>query len=101
MSLGSDFVPFFKKVTCTDDGKPWILPVVKKAETELAMDVKTEKINHEYLPILGLESCSSNATKLLLGSESKALKDGRAFGVQSLGGTGQVFSKENENESLN
>ena len=74
----------------TEDGKPWILPVVKKAETQLAKDIEAEIINHEYLPILGQESFSSNATKLLLGSESIALKDGRAFGVQSLSGTGAL-----------
>jgi len=74
----------------TDDGKPWILPVVKKAETQLAKDVEAEVINHEYLPVLGMESFAANATKMLLGSESKALKEGRAFGVQSLSGTGAL-----------
>jgi len=74
----------------TDGGKPWILPVVKKAETQLAKDIDDEIINHEYLPVLGNESFAANATKMLLGAESIALKDGRAFGVQSLSGTGAL-----------
>lgn len=74
----------------TDEGKPWILPVVKKAEVKLAEDVTAEVINHEYLPVLGLESFATNATKMLLGSESKAFKEGRAFGIQSLSGTGAL-----------
>jgi aspartate aminotransferase len=37
----------------TDEGKPWILPVVKKAEKVLAESIEAEKINHEYLAVLG------------------------------------------------
>jgi len=36
----------------TDEGKPWVLPVVREAEILLAND---ESQNHEYLPILGFE----------------------------------------------
>ncbi len=74
----------------TDEGKPWILPVVKKAETQLAKDVEAESINHEYLPVLGLDSFAMNATKMLLGPDSKVLKEGKAFGIQSLSGTGAL-----------
>jgi len=42
----------------TDEGKPWILPVVKKVEQKLAADIESEKINHEYLPgLLKVLSC--------------------------------------------
>ena len=44
-------------------------------------------INHEYLPVLGMESFAANATKMLLGSESKALKEGKAIFFFSLGNT--------------
>ena len=47
----------------TDEGKPWILPVVKKAELQLAQDIDAEKINHEYLPVLGLETFSAASTR--------------------------------------
>jgi len=74
----------------TDEGKPWILPVVKKAEAILAKQVEEEKINHEYLPVLGLESFTKAATTMLLGEDSPALAENRAFGVQSLSGTGAL-----------
>jgi len=74
----------------TDEGKPWILPVVKKAENLLAKQINDEAINHEYLPVLGLESFASAATSMLLGADSPAIKEGRAFGVQALSGTGAL-----------
>ncbi len=70
----------------TDDGKPWVLPVVKKAEAKLAKDIEAESINHEYLPVLGLETFRDAATKMLLGSDA----DGKAFGVTGLSGTGAL-----------
>ena len=66
----------------TDEGRPWILPCVKKAETILAEQVQEEKINHEYLPVLGLDSFTKAATTMLLGEDSPALAENRAFGVQ-------------------
>jgi len=74
----------------TEEGKPWILPVVKKAEKILAEKIEQESINHEYLPVLGLESFSSAATAMLLGEDSPALAEKRAFGVQCLSGTGAL-----------
>jgi len=74
----------------TDEGKPWILPVVKKAEKILAERIEKEEINHEYLPVLGLESFATGATNMLLGSDSPAVKENRAFGVQALSGTGAL-----------
>ena len=74
----------------TDEGKPWILPVVKKAEKKLAEDIEAETINHEYLPVMGFERFSTMATKMLLGADSKAFNECRAFGVQSLSGTGAL-----------
>jgi len=74
----------------TEEGKPWILPVVKKAEKILAEKIEQESINHEYLPVLGMDSFSKAATSMLLGEDSPALAEGRAFGVQSLSGTGAL-----------
>jgi len=73
-----------------DSGKPWILPVVKKAEMQLAKDIEEEKINHEYLPVLGHGGYAEAAAKLILGSESSAVKEGRSFGIQCLSGTGAL-----------
>lgn len=45
-------------------------------------------LNHEYLPILGLESFSNAATRMVLGEDSVALKEGKVTSVQTLSGTG-------------
>jgi len=74
----------------TEEGKPWILPVVKKAERILAEKIEQEAINHEYLPVLGLDTFTKAATALLLGDDSPALAEGRAVGVQCLSGTGAL-----------
>ncbi|KAF2882696.1 hypothetical protein ILUMI_23481 [Ignelater luminosus] len=71
----------------TDKGQPWVLPVVREVEKILAAD---ETLNKEYLPILGLDAFSSAATAMLLGKDSAALVENRAFGVQSLSGTGSL-----------
>ncbi|XP_017777730.1 PREDICTED: aspartate aminotransferase, cytoplasmic [Nicrophorus vespilloides] len=70
-----------------EEGTPWVLPVVRLAEKNLAAD---DTINKEYFPILGLENFSFNATKLLLGAQNDAFIEQRAFGVQSLSGTGAL-----------
>ncbi|XP_049860792.1 aspartate aminotransferase, cytoplasmic-like [Schistocerca gregaria] len=70
-----------------NEGKPWVLPVVKRTEEKVVTD---ENLNHEYLMILGMDSLSSSATKLLLGEKSRAILENRAFGVHSLSGTGSL-----------
>ncbi|KAJ0005178.1 hypothetical protein NQD34_011392 [Periophthalmus magnuspinnatus] len=71
----------------TDEGLPWVLPVVKKVEKLIVED---EKLNHEYLPILGLPEFRSSASKIALGDDSPAIKDNRVGAVQCLGGTGAL-----------
>lgn len=61
--------------------------MVRKAEAALAAD---QSRTHEYLGQLGLEKFTKLATELLLGADSRPLKEGRAFGVQALSGTGAV-----------
>ncbi|KAF9052976.1 aspartate amino-transferase [Panaeolus papilionaceus] len=68
-----------------NDNKPWVLPVVKKATSILLND---ETLDHEYLPITGLPEFTSAAAKLILGSDSAVLKEGRAISVQTISGTG-------------
>uniref|UniRef100_A0AC35TG15 Aspartate aminotransferase n=1 Tax=Rhabditophanes sp. KR3021 TaxID=114890 RepID=A0AC35TG15_9BILA len=71
----------------TEQGKPWVLPVVREAEKRIAED---STLNHEYLPVLGYEPFTSAATEFVLGSDSIALKEGRGFGIQCLSGTGSL-----------
>lgn len=70
-----------------NNAKPWVLPVVKKAEEILRGD---PDLNHEYLPITGLPAFTSAAAKLLLGADSRALVESRVTSVQTISGTGAV-----------
>ncbi|XP_037068128.1 aspartate aminotransferase, cytoplasmic-like [Pollicipes pollicipes] len=72
----------------SEEGKPWVLPVVRKLEVMLAAD---ETLNHEYLPVLGLDALSKAAVHLLLGTDCPAVIENRAIGVQALSGTGALY----------
>ncbi|KAK2824287.1 hypothetical protein Q5P01_021462 [Channa striata] len=71
----------------TDEGQPWVLPVVKKVEKIIVQD---DKLNHEYLPILGLPEFRSSSSKIVLGDDSPAIKENRVGAVQCVGGTGAL-----------
>lgn len=71
----------------TEESQPWVLPVVRQAEKDLALD---DSLNHEYLPVLGLPQFTEAAVNLVLGEGNPAIKEGRAFGVQCLSGTGSL-----------
>lgn len=85
--------PFDKKVNLSvgayrdDNGQPWVLPVVRKVESMMAGDAS---LNHEYLPVAGLPSLRDAAVQLVLGKDSLAIAEGRAFGIQALSGTGSL-----------
>jgi aspartate aminotransferase len=64
-----------------------VLPVVHQAEMNLANDTA---LDHEYLPVLGLEKFTRAAAELVLGADNVAFNEGRAFGVQCLSGTGSL-----------
>lgn len=70
----------------TEEGKPWVLPVVRKVETVIL----NENMDHEYLPIEGLASFSSGASSLILGKNSPAVAEKRVASVQALSGTGSL-----------
>jgi len=71
----------------TEEGKPWVLPVVRKVEQKLAADTS---LNKEYLPIEGVKSFCEVTTKLLYGVDSPALAQKRIAVCQSLSGTGAL-----------
>ena len=60
-----------------DEGKPMVLPVVSKTEKQLAASIEDGILNHEYLPIDGLESFTKAACKLALGPDSPAIVESR------------------------
>lgn len=70
-----------------ENGKPWVLPVVRKMEKQMADD---DTLLHEYLPVLGLDQFSQLSVSMLLGEDSAAIAEGRAFGIQTLSGTGSL-----------
>jgi len=68
----------------TEDGKPFVLPVVKKAEEKLLAGTGTT-YNKEYLPIDGIPTVKAATQKLMFGSESD-----KFCSCQALSGTGAL-----------
>ena len=58
----------------TDDGQPWVLPVVRTIDAQMSADLT---LNHEYLPLTGLKSFCDASTRLLLGEGSSAITQNR------------------------
>ncbi|RUS83214.1 hypothetical protein EGW08_009025 [Elysia chlorotica] len=71
----------------SDEGKPWVLPVVSTAELQMAND---RTLNHEYLPVAGLPDFRTAALRVLFGSDHKVIAENRVEGFQALGGTGAL-----------
>ncbi|CAN8064849.1 unnamed protein product [Agarophyton chilense] len=71
----------------TDDGAPYVLPIVKEFERQFAND---PSITHEYLPQDGLTEFNNLSARLILGPDSAALKQNRVVTVQALSGTGAL-----------
>ena len=67
----------------SDDGKPYLLNVVKEVEKALA----AEEIPKEYLRIDGMEEFTHGATQLLYGSGAPY---DRIYAMQTLSGTGAL-----------
>ncbi|XP_010418279.1 PREDICTED: aspartate aminotransferase, cytoplasmic isozyme 2-like [Camelina sativa] len=71
----------------TEEGKPLVLDVVRRAEQHLAKDLSKNK---EYPPLTGLPDFNKLSAKLILGDDSLALKENRVVTVQCLSGTGSL-----------
>lgn len=54
----------------TDEGKSYVLPVVRKVEAALGQDAT---LLHEYLPVLGSPEYRKGAIKLLFGDNEDAI----------------------------
>eukprot|EP00245_Coleochaete_scutata_P001621 TRINITY_DN11_c0_g2_i1.p1 TRINITY_DN11_c0_g2~~TRINITY_DN11_c0_g2_i1.p1 ORF type:complete len:416 (+),score=95.35 TRINITY_DN11_c0_g2_i1:154-1401(+) len=70
----------------TEDLKPYVLNVVKKAERRML----ERGDNKEYLPIEGLAEFNKATSDLLLGFNHPATKQGKVATVQALSGTGAL-----------
>jgi len=71
----------------TDEGKPWVLPSVREAESRIFRDIS----DHEYAPISGPAAFVSESMKLVYGPNSEPLQSKRVAGLQSLSGTGALY----------
>jgi aspartate aminotransferase len=67
-----------------DDGAPYVLPVVRKAEKV----VLEAAMNHEYAGIQGVDDFLKVSFEFMYGASSAALAAGRVGGVQVISGTG-------------
>lgn len=74
-----------------DDGRPFVLPVVRKAEKMM----EGHHLDHEYLPIAGDPIFVKLATEFVYGENSAPIAEGRLAAVQTLSGTGglRVFGE--------
>ncbi|XP_017836763.1 aspartate aminotransferase, cytoplasmic-like [Drosophila busckii] len=70
-----------------DSGKPWVLPVVRKTEIQVAGDTA---LDHEYLPLFGYPHFTTAVMELALGKSSKAIQQNRAVSVQTISCTGSL-----------
>lgn len=68
------------------DGKPWVLPSVRAAEEK----IMAAHMDHEYLPIHGLQSFIDKSVGVAYGADNKVIKEGRVAAVQSISGTGCI-----------
>ncbi|KAM7509527.1 hypothetical protein LguiA_019980 [Lonicera macranthoides] len=71
----------------TEEGKPLVLNVVRRAEQMLVNDQSRVK---EYLPIIGLADFNKLSAKLIFGADSPAIQENRVTTVQGLSGTGSL-----------
>jgi aspartate aminotransferase len=74
----------------TDEGKPWVLPVVLEVEASILEKLKTGELNHEYPTIAGNPEFVKAAAAFALGDHHPAITEGRVDGIQAIGGTGAV-----------
>jgi len=73
----------------TEEGKPFVLQVVKDAEKEMLEELGT-KINKEYSTIDGPPELKKLTQQLVFGEDSPAIRDGRIASAQALSGTGSL-----------
>lgn len=69
-----------------DDGKPYVLPCIKKAE----MRVVERNMDKEYAGITGVLDFTKASAKLALGADNPVVKEGAVSTVQSISGTGAL-----------
>jgi aspartate/tyrosine/aromatic aminotransferase len=70
-----------------DNGKPYVFPVVRKAEAKICANHSLDK---EYAPIDGLADFNKGARGALFGWDHADVNSGRVVSAQTLSGTGAL-----------
>eukprot|EP00045_Choanoeca_perplexa_P007029 m.61655 g.61655 ORF g.61655 m.61655 type:complete len:458 (+) comp13897_c0_seq2:171-1544(+) len=73
-----------------DAGRPVVMTVVQETEEEMARDVASGKLNHEYPPMGGSQGLVKATVELVLGKDNTQLGANQVQGVQALSGTGAL-----------
>jgi aspartate aminotransferase len=73
----------------TEQGKPFVLQVVKAAEKQIVAELGTS-VNKEYSTIDGPQELKALTQKLVFGENCKAVADRRIASAQALSGTGSL-----------
>jgi aspartate/tyrosine/aromatic aminotransferase len=93
LSTGYKNDKFEKKVNLgigayrSEDGKPFVFPVVRKAEQRIANDTG---LNKEYAPIDGDQAFLKGSRGVLFGWDHADVNSGRVASLQTLSGTGAL-----------
>lgn len=74
----------------TQEGKPYTLPVVKAAETQIYNDMLNDQIDKEYSSVDGPSLLKTTTQKLVFGDSCKGISEERIASVQTLSGTGAL-----------
>lgn len=69
-----------------DDGKPFVLPCVRKAEES----IRAKNLDKEYAPISGTADFCKRSIELALGEGSDVVANGLNATVQGISGTGSL-----------
>lgn len=69
-----------------DDGKPYVLPCVRKAEEKL----RSKNLDKEYSPIGGTAEFCKRSIELALGEGSEVVQNGLNATIQGISGTGSL-----------
>ena len=71
----------------SNDGKPYVFPVVRAAEAKI---VANKSLDKEYSPIDGDQVFNKGARQVLFGWDHKDVSSGRVTSCQTLSGTGAL-----------
>ncbi|XP_004383484.1 putative aspartate aminotransferase, cytoplasmic 2 [Trichechus manatus latirostris] len=73
------------RVCMTEDGHPWVSPVVRKLRLQISQD---PSLNYEHMPVVGMKSFIQASLELLFGKHSQAIAENRVGGVHTVGDNG-------------